>query len=282
VQVGQEVSARPDVQRGAGDAPGEFGFPADLDQLVVLPGPHIGGDGDLLRTEPPRPGPGPVILDHAFGLAEGLGRHGGEHGVALVAQHLPIDRPQTCGGQSAVEVRGPARREMHCPKAHPVEPGRRLGEPGVHPVERRQLCEHAGFGQRQGPGDDRETPDAGRHRGGRRGGVLAAHRPAHDGKGFYLKVIHQLADVGGPVQDRASGTGVRSSDARAVGGDHPDTRRAGRPVGRSDVESAGQTTVGVDDDGTIGCAVVGVGHHAPVAQPHRAVFAITGHGVRLP
>ena len=202
----------------------------------------------------------------------GFSDKGGVIELVLVVDAL--QRPQ----RQRVEL-GPGRGQSG---ADLVEPGRRLGEPGVYPVERRQLREHAGFGQRQCPGDDRETPDAGRHRDGRRGGVLAAHRPAHDGKPLHPKVIHQLADVGGPVQDRASGTGVRSSDARAVGGDHPDTRRAGRPVGRSDVESASQTTVGVDDDGAIGCAVVGVGHYAPVAQPHRAVFAITGHGIRLP
>jgi hypothetical protein len=125
--------------------------------------------------------------------------------------------------------------------------------------------------------DDANVGEPLRQPPGTDGGVRATTGDAQHREPFQPERVGQVADVVGPVDQRASGLEVRQAHAWPVGRDHPDASVLGRLVAKPSLSPRPGKAVAVDQRLAAGVAPLGVIQQAAVWQPDRLATAVL-HG----
>jgi hypothetical protein len=112
---------------------------------------------------------------------------------------------------------GSLRRTPHHTEALTRQPRNVLRHSGIHPIHHRKFVVHARIRKRQRARDDRHSCYSMPQRVTDCCGVLAAHRPAHDGEPVDVELVEQFPDIARPVQDRAIGQRIGQPDAGRSG-----------------------------------------------------------------
>ena len=162
---------------------------------------------------------------------------------------------------------GSLRRTPHHTEALTRQPRNVLRHSGIHPIYHRKFVVHARIRKRQRARDDRHSCHSMPQRVTDSCGVLAAHRPAHDGEPVDVELVEQFPDIARPVQDRAIGQRIGQPDAWPIGRDEPYSSLTRCRCGRFDVQATRQAAVRVDHRESNRVPVLRVPDSPSVPQP---------------